>query len=161
MCLIEHHPIKTYCGVDVQLHHSWPHHLMEVGVSFMNRPLYIWRKSPHTHWIEIWVSLGADLDTVGNRTPTVQLVARCSTDWAILAFHFFPNGEVVSWFREPWNKKLWSLVLLYPGLRMPVLARAISGSPDPTSFSDPFFLGMSESDVWFMFSAPQLVPYPC
>jgi hypothetical protein len=31
LCSIKHDAIKTYGGVEVRLHHSWPHHWMEVS----------------------------------------------------------------------------------------------------------------------------------
>jgi hypothetical protein len=31
LCLIKRHDIKTYWGVEVQLHHSWPGHQMEMS----------------------------------------------------------------------------------------------------------------------------------
>jgi hypothetical protein len=81
--------------MEVQLHHSWPRHYMEVSSQLHASDAFPPGKEPPcTHWIDIRVGSRAGLDTVekgeflasaGNGTPAVQAVARRYIDWAIPA----------------------------------------------------------------------------
>jgi hypothetical protein len=60
--------MKTYGGVEVQLHHSRPRHQMNVSGQFhAPAALHPRERPPGTHWIEAWV---------GNITGLVATVKR-------------------------------------------------------------------------------------
>jgi hypothetical protein len=87
--------MKTYGGMEVQLHHSWLRYYMEVSSHLHASDALPPGKEPSsTHWREVWVGPRAGLDTVEkgefvapaeNGTAAGQVVARRYTDWAIPA----------------------------------------------------------------------------
>jgi hypothetical protein len=57
--------MKTYGGVEVQLHHSWPRHYMDVsGQLHTAAALPPGKELPDIHWIGGWVDPRAGLDAV-------------------------------------------------------------------------------------------------
>jgi hypothetical protein len=59
--------MKTYWGVEVQLHAFFDLYTRWRWVVFTSRPLYSQGKTPGTHWTGGWVDPRADLDTVSKR----------------------------------------------------------------------------------------------
>jgi hypothetical protein len=97
LCLTKHHAMKTYWGSG-----SIAPRILDLGtrwrwvVSFTTRPLYHRERAPGTHgigWVGSWVVLDAVVKRKiprprwesNPRTPIVQPVAQCYTDWAMTA----------------------------------------------------------------------------
>jgi hypothetical protein len=98
LCLTKHHAMKTYWGVEIQLH-ALLISALDGGEWSASRPGCFTprERALGTHWIGGWVGPGAVLDPVvkrkipsprlesNPRTPIPQLVAQRYTDWAITA----------------------------------------------------------------------------
>jgi hypothetical protein len=98
LCLAKHHAMKTYWGVEVQLHAflAWALDGSEWSTSRPGR-FTPRERAPGTHWIGGWVGPRGVLNAVVKRkipsprqesdarTPIFQPVAQRHTDWAITA----------------------------------------------------------------------------
>jgi hypothetical protein len=94
LCLTSTMPWRRMGGVELQLHHYWPRYYMEVSGQLHVLAALPRGKCPSGNWTRGWVGPTADPNAEGkrkypapggNRTPVVQPVARCYTDWAIPA----------------------------------------------------------------------------
>jgi hypothetical protein len=96
LCLTKNHTMKTYWGVEVELH-AFLTSALDGDEWSTSRPGRFTprERAPRTHWIGCWVGPRSVLDTVVKRkilsprrqskprTPLVQPVAEGYTDWAI------------------------------------------------------------------------------